>query len=182
MPTRRDFLVSAAVSGLPAIITSGVAGAGPAATAASLHEDGWDQGRLAHLLPTVSHDRFLIKASFDRPLAGVPELSIGTARVRGQQNLGDGKFWQFDSPGLEPARTYGLSLTGEDGRALCEPWPLSTFPAPDAMPQRLRLMIYTCGGGHDALNAGLPPGNISFLPSALRRRLLARASRSSPTP
>ena len=46
MPTRRDFLVSAAVSGLPAIITSGVAGAGPAATAASLHEDGWDQGAL----------------------------------------------------------------------------------------------------------------------------------------
>jgi hypothetical protein len=34
--------------------------------AASLREDAWDQGRLAHLLPTVSHDRFLIKASFDR--------------------------------------------------------------------------------------------------------------------
>ena len=163
-----------AASGLPAIITSGVAGAAPAATAASLREDGWDQGRLAHLLPTANHDRFLIKASFDRPLAGAPELSVGTTRVRGQQNPGDGRFWQFDTPGLEPATTYWLSLTDEDGRALCEPWPLSTFPAPDATPQRLRLMIYTCGGGHDALNAGLPPGNISFLPSALRRRLVAR--------
>jgi hypothetical protein len=35
-------------------------------------------------------------------------------------------------------------------------------------------MIYTCGGGHDALNAGLPDGKISWLPSALRRRLLQR--------
>jgi phosphodiesterase/alkaline phosphatase D-like protein len=42
------------------------------------------------------------------------------------------------------------------------------------MPERLRLMIYTCGGGHDALSEGLPEGKISFLPSALRRRLLQR--------
>ena len=42
------------------------------------------------------------------------------------------------------------------------------------MPDRLRLMIYTCGGGHDALNEGLPEGKINWLPSALRRRLLQR--------
>jgi hypothetical protein len=42
------------------------------------------------------------------------------------------------------------------------------------MPPRLRLMIYTCGGGHDALNADLPDGKINWLPSALRRRLLVR--------
>ncbi|HEY7844004.1 MAG TPA: hypothetical protein VID30_10025, partial [Bradyrhizobium sp.] len=35
-------------------------------------------------------------------------------------------------------------------------------------------MIYTCGGGHDGLNQGLPEGKINWLPSALRRRLLAR--------
>jgi len=35
-------------------------------------------------------------------------------------------------------------------------------------------MIYTCGGGHDALNEGLPEGKINWLPSALRRRLLQR--------
>ncbi|HWX33651.1 MAG TPA: hypothetical protein VNZ53_40260, partial [Steroidobacteraceae bacterium] len=172
MPTRRDFLIGAATAGLPGIVTSGVAGPAPAATAANLREDAWDQGRLVHLLPTVSHDRFLIKASFDRPLAAAPELGIGTNRVRGEQNPAGGSFWQFDAPGLEPATTYRLSLTEDDGRSLCEPWPLSTFPAPDAMPSRLRLMIYTCGGGHDALNAGLPDGKINWLPSALRRRLL----------
>jgi hypothetical protein len=135
--TRRDFVISVAASTLPGIISSGVAGPATAATEASLREDTWDQGRLAHLLPTVSHDRFLIKASFDRPLAAAPDLGVGTNRVRGQRNPGDGTFWQFDAGGLEPATTYRLSLTGDDGRALCEPWPLSTFPAPDAMPPRL---------------------------------------------
>jgi hypothetical protein len=172
--TRRDFVISVAASTLPGIISSGVAGPATAAIAASLREDTWDQGRLAHLLPTVSHDRFLIKASFDRPLAAAPDLGLGTNRVRGQRNPGDGTFWQFDAGGLEPATTYRLSLTGDDGRALCEPWPLSTFPAPDAMPPRLRLMIYTCGGGHDALNADLPDGKINWLPSSLRRRMLVR--------
>jgi hypothetical protein len=42
------------------------------------------------------------------------------------------------------------------------------------MPPRLRLMIYTCGGGHDALNADLPDGKINWLPSSLRRRMLVR--------
>jgi hypothetical protein len=172
MPTRREFLVGAAATGVPRIITSGVAGPAPAATAPSI--DDWDQGRLVHLLPTVSHDRLLIKASFDRPLGAAPELTVGTIRVHGQRNPGDGSFWQFDVAGLEPATSYLLSLTGDDRRSLCEPWPISTFPAPDAMPIRLRLMIYTCGGGHDALNAGLPDGKINWLPSALRRRLLAR--------
>src|SRR6516225_5246757 len=100
MPTRRDLLIAAAASSLPRIITSGVAGPTAAATVASAREDQWDQGRLAHLLPTVSHDRFLIKASFDHLLAAAPELSVGATRVRGQRNPGDGSFWQFDAPGL----------------------------------------------------------------------------------
>jgi hypothetical protein len=174
MPTRRDFLIAATAAGLPGVVTSGVAGLAPAVSAASLREETWDQGRLVHLLPTVSKDRFLIKASFEAPLAVAPELSVGTSRVRGQRNPGDGSFWQFDVPGLESATTYTLSLTGDDGRALCEPWPLTTFPAPDAMLPRLRLMIYTCGGGHDVLNTGLPEGKINWLPSTLRRRLLRR--------
>jgi hypothetical protein len=174
IPTRRDFLLGATASALPATITSGVAGPAPATGAAGLREESWDRGRLVHLLPTVSHDRFLIKASLDHRLASEPELVVGTNKVRGQRNPGNGSFWQFDVPGLNPATTYQLSLTGDDGRALCEPWPLATFPAPTAMPERLRVMIYTCGGGHDALNADLPEGKINWLPSMLRRRLLAR--------
>jgi hypothetical protein len=174
IPTRRDFLLGATASALPATITSGVAGPAPGTGAAGPREESWDPGRLVHLLPTVSHHRFLIKASFDHRLASEPELVVGTNKVRGQRNPGNGSFWQFDVPGLNPATTYQLSLTGDGGRALCEPWPLATFPAPTAMPERLRVMIYTCGGGHDALNADLPEGKINWLPSMLRRRLLAR--------
>ena len=174
MPTRRDFIVGVAASGLPQILSSGIAGPASAADTPNIRDRDWDQGLVQHMLPTVNHDRFLIKASFNKPLLAAPELQVGSTRVRGQTNAANGDFWQFDVPGLQPATSYQLSLTASDGGALCEPWTLSTFPAPDAMPSRLRLMIYTCGGGHDALNAGLPEGKINWLPSALRRRLLQR--------
>ena len=174
MPSRRDFMMGAAAASLPQTIMSGIAGPAAAAGAENAKETGWDQGRVQHLLPTVSHDRVLVKASFDAPLSSAPELQVGSNRVRGQSNTAAGDFWQFDVPGLEPATSYRLSLAGSDGRALCEPWSLATFPAPDAMPQRLRLMIYTCGGGHDALSANLPAGKFAYLPSVLRRRLLQR--------
>src|SRR5262245_55022858 len=161
MPTRREFLISAAAAGLPSIISSGIAGPAAAAVTSNARENNWDQGRVQHLLPTVNHERLLIKASFDQSLLTAPELHVGANRVRGQRNAASGDFWQFDASGLKPATTYQLSLIGTRGRALCEAWSLSTFPAPDAMPARLRLMIYTCGGGHDALNAGLPNGKIN---------------------
>jgi len=162
MTTRRDFLVGA-----------GLALSAGDATAAT-REAPWDQGRLLHLLPTVSHDRILIKASFNGPLDSVPELHVGNLRVLGSKNIAAGDFWQFDAPGLRPATSYRLALVGGNGRPLCEPWPLSTFPAPDAMAAHFRLLIYTCAGGHDVLNAGLPERHRMFLPSALRRRLLMR--------
>ena len=121
-----------------------------------------------------THDRFLIKVSFTQAQEAAPELEVGPTRVRGQSNAAAGDFWQFDVMGLTPSTPYKLALTSSAGRPLCEPWQLSTFPAPDSMPEKLRLMIYTCGGGHDALSEGLPDGQISFLPSALRRRLLQR--------
>lgn len=162
MTSRRDFLVGAGLAG-PALFSGAAAAA----------DAEWDQGRVQHLLPTVSHDRFLIKASFNAPLEAAPELFVGSQRVRGQKNMAAGDFWQFDVPGLQPGRPYRLSLMGGDGKALCEPWSLATFPAPDAMPSRLRLLIYTCAGGHDALNG--PSGKpVAFLPAALRQRLLRR--------
>jgi len=174
MATRREFVMGAAAATLPRLIGTGIGGPAAAAEAVKTTDGNWDQGQVQHLLPTVSHDRFLIKASFASPLQAAPELAVGANRVRGQINAAAGDFWQFDVSGLSPATPYQLSLTGAGGRALCEPWSLSTFPAPDATPERLRLMIYTCGGGHDALNQGLPEGKISVLPSALRRRLLQR--------
>jgi hypothetical protein len=174
MATRRDFMLGAAAAALPRLIGSGIGGPASAAQAPAPREANWDQGEVQHLIPTVSHDRFLIKASFTRAQLAAPELMVGATHVRGQANAPAGDFWQFDVTGLAPATPYRLALGGAGGRALCEPWSLSTFPAPDAAPERLRLMIYTCGGGHDALNQGLPEGKINWLPSALRRRLLQR--------
>src|SRR3984957_849618 len=174
MATRRDFMLGAAAATLPRLISSGIGGPASAAEGTKAADEDWDQGRVRHLIPTVSHDRFLIKASFNPPLFAAPDLEVDANRVRGQSNAAGGDFWQFDVPGLKPSTPYKLTLRAAGGRALCEPWTLSTFPAPDAMPDRLRLMIYTCGGGHDALNEGLPEGKINWLPSALRRRLLRR--------
>ena len=109
---------------------------------------------MEHLIPTASHDRFLIKASFTEAQVAPPTLEVGNTKVRGQSNAAAGDFWQFDVTGLSPATPYKLSLKGAGGKALCEPWQLATFPAPDATPERLRVMIYTCGGGHDGLNSG----------------------------
>jgi hypothetical protein len=160
MTTRRDFVI-------------GVAGLSPLFAAAAAAQAGWDQGKLVHLLPTVSHDRILIKASFQAPLDGAPQLHAGAALIYAARKIPrTADFWQFDLSGLKPQTPYRLSLTGSDGRALCEPWTLSTFPAPDTMPSRLRLLIYTCAGGHDALNP--PGGPTSFLPALVRRRLLMR--------
>src|SRR3982074_2336964 len=184
MATRRDFMLGAAAATLPRLISSGIGGPASAAEGTKIKDENWDQGQVQHLIPTVSQDRFLIKVSFESPLLAAPELEVGANRVRGQINAAGGDFWQFDVSGLSPATPYKLPLTGARGRARCGPaaaaralgerWSLSTFPAPDATPERLRLMIYTCGGGHDALNEGLPEGKINWLPSALRRRLLQR--------
>ena len=169
MTTRRDFVMGAGALGVYGL---------PDTTFAAPADDRWDRGRLRHILPAASHERVLVKASFDAPLSSAPELRAGEHRVRGQKNGPSGLFWQFDVPGLRPATRYTLSLNDGAGKALCESWPLSTFPAPDASPSRLRLLIYTCAGGHDALNEGRDKP--SFLPSTLRRRLLQRGLSFAP--
>ena len=80
-----------------------------------------------------------------------------------------GECWQFDAENLAPDRRYALSLGGANGRPLCEPWHLSTFPAASTTPARLRVLFFTCAGGPE--NDG-PNGN---LPTAIRNRLLRRA-------
>jgi hypothetical protein len=126
----------------------------------------WDSGQVRHLLPTVSDTDMLIKASFLRPLTGAPILRIGTRSVRGSMNDTRGEFWQFRAADLQPGRRHTLSLTGANGKALCDPWELSTFPRADSRPDRFRVLFFTCAGGHEGL---------TFLPSALRNRLLRRA-------
>ena len=117
MATRRDFMLGAAAAVLPRLIASGIGGPASAAEAPAPREANWDQGQVQHLLPTVSHDRFLIKASFTQAQLAAPELMVGATRVRGQSNAPAGDFWQFDVTGLAPATPYQLALSGADGRA-----------------------------------------------------------------
>ena len=135
---------------------------------------GWDAGRVRHLLPGVSDSRILLKASFDGPLSDTPVLRIGAADFPGRMTDTAGEYWQFHAAGLAPGRRHVLSLRDAAGASLCEPWPLSTFPAPDASPERFRLLFHTCAGGPGGSYEGIGRRS-GFLPTAIRNRLLRRA-------
>src|SRR3712207_894018 len=165
MATRREFLaagVAAAASG-----GTGMRHAASQPTAGA----AWDAGQLAHLLPTVSHARILVKASLRAPLTTAPVLSVGGRRANGVRSDTAGLFWQFHVADLRAGTLHRLELAG-DGGALCELWTLSTFPAPEEQPGRLRLLVLSCPGGHDIF-AEVRSG-VQFLPAAVRQRLLRR--------
>ena len=126
----------------------------------------WDAGQVRHLLPTVSDTRLLIKVSFTRPLAAAPTLHIGARSIRARMTDTAGEFWQFAVTDLVPGRPHRLSMTASNGRPLCAPWSVSTFPPSDSRPDRVRILFFTCAGGAEA-NGYLPP--------AVRHRLLRRA-------
>ncbi|MFN0122918.1 MAG: hypothetical protein ACKV2V_20655 [Blastocatellia bacterium] len=160
---RRDFLKQTmAVSALT--LPLGASAAKPLAN--------WNSGSVTHLLPTVSDQRILLKASFQSAQSKPPRLAIGKRAVAGQMMDSAGKFWAFDASGLEPARPYEITLVSAAGKPLCDSWTIKTFPAPSDQPKQLRLLIYTCAGGHDALRD--EQGRTRFLPLQTRIRLLER--------
>lgn len=176
MPTRREFLIGAASLATAAISErTGSAFQGR-------QGETWNSGDVVHLLPTASHDRFLIKASFKAPQRAVPVMLVGSRKVPGRPASTMGLFWTFGVPGLEPARPYTLQIIDASGRALCDPWTLSTFPSPVDSPKSCRLLIYSCAGGHDVL-PDHKPTDVSthrFLTLAVRRRMLERAMSFAP--
>ncbi len=99
----------------------------------------------------------------DRP----PVLHLDDHRVPGRRTDTEGLHWSFDAVELEPSRRYTLALIDAVGRPLCDAWPLRTFPAPGDQPGRLRVLFYTCAGGHDLTGR--------LLSVATRARLLDRA-------
>jgi hypothetical protein len=155
--TRREFLrLVGAVAGTVTVAPSpraGTGGAGP-------------DGIVAHILPTVRHDRMLIKVSFTAAQAEPPVLRVNRRQVQGQPTDTQGLFWAFDVDGLRAARRYTLDLRAAGRRAL-DPWTLSTFPDPATCPERFRLLVYTCAGGNDLFPL--------YVPLPLRQRLLRRA-------
>ena len=142
-----------------------------AATPAS---DDWDRGVVRHLLPTVGDSRILLKASFGRPLSTAPTLQVGRARFTGRMSDTAGECWQFHAGDLEPGRRHTLSLRSAAGAALCEPWPLATFPAASATPGSFRALCFTCAGGPNGSYEGVGRRD-GFLPTTIRNRLLRRA-------
>jgi hypothetical protein len=164
---RRDFLRNSTAASLwltapPELI---------AQAARERTNDEWDAGAVRCILPTVSDSRMLIKISLAAPLSAVPTLHVDGTSVRGQMGDTRGEHWHFYATGLNPGRPYRLSLAGERGRLLCEPWLLSTFPGRDERPEKFRVLIFTCGGGHEVHE---------FLPTATRNRLLRRGLSFAP--
>ena len=142
------------------------AGASPSLVLA--REAGWSAGQVSHLVPAANHDRFVIKAGFHRSV--VPSLLVADKRIPGRPTDTTDTGFAFDVQGLTPDTIYELSLV--QGREnLCDPWPLKTFPAPDAEPEHVRLLVFTCAGGHPLMTEG---ENSIFLPMDIRRRLLNR--------
>jgi hypothetical protein len=165
---RRDFLRNSAVATFSLTAPADLIAQAATSTAPARV---WDAGAVRHLLPTVSDTRMLIKLSFAAPLAEAPTLRVSGTSVRGRMGDTRGEHWQFYVTDLKPGRPYGLSLEGDNGRALCEPWDLATFPGPDERPEKFRLLIYTCAGGHEIHK---------FLATAIRNRLLRRGLSFSP--
>lgn len=158
---RRDFLRATAATPLLAALPQELF-----AQAATRAPGGaWDAGSLRHLIPVVSDTQILIKASFAAPLATAPSLSVDNRLHTGTMTDTRGEHWQFHATGLQPARNYTLGLVAQ-GRPLCESWPLATFPAASESPEKLRLLLFTCAGGHEEL---------TYLPVTTRNRLLKRA-------
>ena len=78
MATTRRGLLGAGASAALGLIPLGMRNsvlAQTSPTAATPTAQAWDDGELTHLLPTSSHDRILIKASFKQPLDAAPLLS-----------------------------------------------------------------------------------------------------------
>jgi len=132
-------------------------------------EPNWQRGDLQHLLPTVSHRALNLKASFQHGVEAAPWLRVDERHVEGRRQDSHGRFWSFRSGGLSPGREYTLQLLDAGGRALCGEWPLRTFPAPDAQPERLRIASFTCAGGPDL--PVLPGGFHAFKPARSRALL-----------
>ncbi len=153
------------------LIEGSLYGAAAVALRGHAQQSPWQPGSVRHLLPAATHDRLLLKASFDRALAAPPTLRAGPRAAAGLQLDSSGEFFSFDLVGLEPERTYELSLEDANGTPLCDPWPIATFPGPDAAPSRFRLLVYTCAGGHPATVDSDTNGPY-FVPIENRRKML----------
>ena len=141
------------------------------------HPDSdWDQGFVIHVLPTVSDNRIILKASFTKSLSNT-RLKVNTSYYFGQKLDTEGYNWCFDAQNLSPNTTYQLTLEDGTGLKLCDSWPLTTFPAFNTSPSHLRILVFTGSGGNDACRTWYGTGQI---PLSIRQKLLNKALSFNP--
>ena len=117
-------------------------------------ERNWNDGDVAHILPTVNHNRMFISTSFKR-VGKAPQLKVGNQFIKGQKRDSQGFFWAFDCQDLKANTTYDLRLF-DNQTPLCDTWELKTFPLPNADVKQLKLMVFTCAGGHPLAQDFIP--------------------------
>jgi hypothetical protein len=167
MMRRRRFLETAGAAAAALMVGRLATGCGDEGGSSGEPADG----EISHILPTAGSDRIYLKMSLHAVPDVAPELRVDGRRLIGTPTDSVGRFWAFDARGLAPGRPHRLGLQ-VGRRALGESWSLATLPARDARPRRVRILTYTCAGGHDAF--GL------YVPVPVRRRLLARALAFAP--
>lgn len=166
---RRRFLKSTSI--LAPFLTGLTFSPGLIGMARANETSGWDSGSVDLILPTVSDSEILFKIMLSEPQESPPILQIDNRSIHGDMLDTKGIHWQFHIRDLSPLTTYDISLRSAGGKALCETWPVTTFPANDYMPDNFRLLIFTCAGGHQEMG---------FLQTAVRKRLLQRGLSFNP--
>ena len=129
----------------------------------------WKAGPVKHLIPSVNHSQISLKIVASEKL-NEPILLIDGKKVKGRSTDSTGTGFAFDAKHLRPNVRYELTLMDGDIR-LTDSWPLSTMPDPESRPDQLRLLVFTCAGGHPLMSEG---EESFFLPQTTRRRLLQR--------
>lgn len=130
-------------------------------------------------MPTASHDRILLKASFTNRQDRAPLLRLdGKKDVAGSRTDSAGNYWRFDATQLQPGHEYRLEMLSAQKKPLCDPWPLRTMPAPDDSPRAFRVLFYTCAGGDERVRTRNGPN--LFLSLARRQAMLNRAMTFAP--
>jgi hypothetical protein len=130
----------------------------------------WNHGVVTHILPSASHNRIIIKTSFDIPVYN-PQLRIEGKEIDGEMMDTRGYFWRFDAQNLTANTTYQLLLHAGPV-PLCSSWPLKTFPDPNSDVDHLRIVVFTGSGGNEATRSWYEMGQ---MPLSIRKKILNRA-------